>query len=59
MPEITRFGPEKASNNAGGDGVTWLDIDIADDADRQWLMTWRIPASRRERRCWSRCALSL
>jgi hypothetical protein len=26
MPEITRFGPGKASNNTGGDGVTWFDI---------------------------------
>jgi hypothetical protein len=41
MPEIIRFGPGKASNNTGGDGVTWFDIDIADDADRQWLMAWQ------------------
>ena len=41
MPEITRFGPGKASNNTGGDGVTWFDIDIADEADRQWLMAWQ------------------
>ena len=41
MPEITRFGPGKAPNNTGGDGVTWFDIDIADDADRQWLMAWQ------------------
>jgi Mg2+ and Co2+ transporter CorA len=41
MPEITRFGPGKVSNNTGGDGVTWFDIDIADDADRQWLMAWQ------------------
>jgi zinc transporter len=41
MPEITRFGPGKGSNNTGGDGVTWFDIDIADDADRQWLMAWQ------------------
>ena len=41
MPEITRLGPGKASNNTGGDGVTWFDIDIADDADRQWLMAWQ------------------
>jgi zinc transporter len=41
MPEITRFGPAKASNDTGGDGVTWFDIDIGDDADRQWLMAWQ------------------
>ncbi len=41
MPEITRFGPGKAPNNTGGDGVTWFDIDIDDDADRQWLMAWQ------------------
>jgi CorA-like Mg2+ transporter protein/Ion channel len=41
MPEITRFGPGKTSNNTGGDGVTWFDIDIADDTDRQWLMAWQ------------------
>jgi zinc transporter len=41
MPEITRFGPGKTSNNTGGDGLTWFDIDIADDADRQWLMAWQ------------------
>ncbi len=41
MPEITRFGPGKASNNTGGNGVTWFDIDIGDDADRQWLMAWQ------------------
>jgi len=41
MPEITRFGPGKDSNNTGGDGVTWFDIDIGNDADRQWLMAWQ------------------
>ena len=41
MPEITRFGPGKASDNAGAGGVTWFDIDIAVDADREWLMAWQ------------------
>ena len=41
MPEITRFGPEKASDNTGAGGVTWFDIDIAVDADREWLMAWQ------------------
>ena len=40
MPEITRFGADKALDNSGAGGVTWLDIDIADDADREWLMAW-------------------
>ena len=42
MPEITRFGPGKAaSNHSGGEGVTWCDIAIGNDADRQWLMAWQ------------------
>ena len=41
MPEMTRFGPGKASHNNGADGPTWFDIDLADDADRQWLMGWQ------------------
>jgi zinc transporter len=41
MPKTTRFGPGKASNNTGADGVTWYDIDIADETDRDWLMAWQ------------------
>ena len=41
MPEITRFGPGNAADNTGAGGVTWFDIDIADDADREWLMAWQ------------------
>jgi zinc transporter len=41
MPEIMRFGPGKASDNTGAGGVTWVDIDIAVDADRAWLMAWQ------------------
>ena len=41
MAEITRFGPGKASDNTGAGSVTWFDIDIADDADREWLMAWQ------------------
>jgi zinc transporter len=41
MPEITRFGPGKAADHTGAGGVTWLDIDMAVDADREWLMAWQ------------------
>ena len=41
MPEITRFGPGKAADNTGPDGVTWFDIDIADAAEREWLTAWQ------------------
>ena len=41
MPKTTRFGPGKASDNTRADGVTWYDIDIAGDADRDWLMAWQ------------------
>jgi zinc transporter len=41
MPQITRFGPGKASDNTGAGGVTWFDIDMAVDADREWLMAWQ------------------
>jgi hypothetical protein len=41
MPEITRFGPEKALDNSGTDGVNWFDIDWTVDADRAWLMAWQ------------------
>jgi len=41
MPEIIRFGPGKASDNTGAGGVTWFDIDITVDADREWLMAWQ------------------
>jgi zinc transporter len=40
MPQMTRFGPGKAPDQTGPGGVTWFDIDIATDADREWLMTW-------------------
>ncbi len=41
MPQITRFGPGKASDNTGAGGVTWFDIDMSVDADRDWLMAWQ------------------
>ncbi len=41
MPQITRFGPAKASDNTGAGGVAWIDIDMAVDADHDWLMTWQ------------------
>jgi zinc transporter len=41
MPEITRFGSRTAGDNTGADGVTWFDINLADDADREWLMAWQ------------------
>jgi zinc transporter len=41
MPEITRFGPGNATENTGAGGVTWVDIDIADYADRAWLLAWQ------------------
>jgi Mg2+ and Co2+ transporter CorA len=41
MPEITRFGTGKAGDNTCPDGVTWFDINIADNADREWLMAWQ------------------
>jgi zinc transporter len=41
MPEITRFGSGKALDATGTGGVTWFDIDLAVDADREWLMAWQ------------------
>jgi len=41
MPEMTRFGPGKAANRPGAGRVTWVDIDLAVDADRDWLMAWQ------------------
>ncbi len=41
MPEITRFGTGKAGDNTCPDGVTWFDINIADNADHEWLMAWQ------------------
>ena len=41
MPQITSFGPGKASDNTGADGVTWFDIDMSVDADHDWLMAWQ------------------
>ena len=41
MPEITRFGSGKADDNTCLNGVTWFDIDIADNADYEWLMAWQ------------------
>jgi hypothetical protein len=41
MPEMRRFGPGKALDNTGSSGVTWFDIDIAVDADREWLTAWQ------------------
>jgi len=41
MPEITRFGFGKAGDNTCPDGVTWFDINIADNADHEWLMAWQ------------------
>ncbi|EIC20769.1 CorA family divalent cation transporter [Thiorhodovibrio frisius] len=41
MPEISQFGLGKASHHSGATGAagaTWFDVDMADDADRQWLM---------------------
>ena len=40
MPEITRFGSVNAGDNTCADGVTWFDINIADNADHEWLMAW-------------------
>ena len=41
MPVMTRFGPGKALDKTGAGGVTWFDIDMAVDADREWLMAWQ------------------
>jgi len=41
MPEITRFGSRKAGDNICPDSVTWFDINIADNADHEWLMAWQ------------------
>ena len=40
MPEITRLGSGKAGDNTCPDGVTWFDINIADNTDREWLSAW-------------------
>ena len=40
MPQMTRFGPGKTADTTGAGGVTWFDIDLAVDADREWLMAW-------------------
>jgi zinc transporter len=41
MPEITRFGSAKADDNNCTDGFAWFDINIADNADHEWLMAWQ------------------
>jgi len=41
MPEITRLGSGKSVDNTCPDGVTWFDINIADNADHEWLMAWQ------------------
>ena len=41
MPEMTRFGPGSSVDHTGAGAITWFDIDIADDADRAWLMAWQ------------------
>ncbi len=40
MPQITRFGPGNASATNAPGRVTWFDVDLAVDADREWLMAW-------------------
>lgn len=41
MPEITRFGSGKAGDDTCPDGVTWFDINVADNADHEWRMAWQ------------------
>jgi zinc transporter len=41
MPEITRLGSGKAGDNTCPDGVTWFDINIADNTDRERLRAWQ------------------
>jgi len=41
MPQMMRFGPGKTADKTGAGGLSWFDIDMAIDADRDWLMAWQ------------------
>jgi Mg2+ and Co2+ transporter CorA len=41
MPTMTRFGTENSQGEQGSDGVTWVDIDISDTRERDWLEAWK------------------
>lgn len=40
MPEITRFATETRGNGRDAPGMTWTDIDISDERERDWLRSW-------------------
>ena len=40
MPVFTRFGVEEGRDDQGPHVVTWIDIDISDMEDREWLTSW-------------------
>jgi len=40
VPEITRFGDQNARDEQEAHGVTWIDIDISDAKERDWLAAW-------------------
>lgn len=51
MPEMTRFGAGKASNNIGGDGVTWFNIGLSCNTGPARIMslgTFRVFKTMRE-----------
>lgn len=40
MPTITRFGPSQGEGDPQSPGVTWIDVDLTDAQDRDWLAVW-------------------
>lgn len=40
MPIFTRYGNDEGRNGQDARGVTWIDIDIADEEERAWLVAW-------------------
>ncbi len=40
MPVISRFGAKPGAKGQEGQGIAWVDIDIADADERAWLEAW-------------------
>lgn len=41
MPAITHFGNGNEAAGQGPRGVTWIDVDIDDELEREWLSAWQ------------------
>jgi zinc transporter len=40
MPVITRFGDAEGRDDEQSSTITWIDIDISENEDREWLSSW-------------------